>query len=314
MGRITSSFPPGVTASDVVRDMDLSGRRAIVTGAASGIGTEIGRALASAGAHVIVAARNADAGRKAAESINASAGADRAVSDLLDLGSLASVRSFAARWAEEPLYFLINNAGVMACPPGYTEDGFETHFGVNHLGHFLLASLLVPALKRGAPGRVVALSSAGHRRSDIIFEDIHYRQRPYDAVEAYGQSKTANALFAVALDKRLGGDGVRAFAVDPGGVATALIRHMTDELYERMGVVPVERRPPGSLKSPAQGAATAVWAAVGKELEGRGGLYLQDCAEAPRFGPLHPRGVMPYAIDAQRAELLWEVSAQEVGS
>lgn len=311
--RITSSCPPTIEAREIVRGADLRGRRAIVTGAASGIGLEIARALASAGAEVVVAARNAEAGRSAAEDINRTAGAGCAVPDLIDLGSLDSVRGFARRWASEPLHFLINNAGVMACPQAYTVDGFETHMGVNHLGHFLLSNLLLPALKRGAPSRVVALSSAGHRRSDIRFEDINYRNRPYDAVEAYGQSKTANALFAVEFDRRLGEEGVHAFAVDPGGVATALIRHMTDDLYARMGVVPVDRRPPGSLKTPAQGAATAVWAAVAQELEGKGGLYLQDCAEAPLLGPAHPRGVAHFAVDPAGAERLWSISEAETG-
>ena len=311
-GRIEGQLPPSVTAEEVIRGVDLRGRRAIVTGGASGIGQAIAGALVGAGAQVVIAGRNTQAGDDAANRINAAAGADLATADLLDLGSLESVRDFARRRAGEPLDLLINNAGVMACPLGWTIDGFETHMGVNHLGHFLLASLLTPSLRRGVRPRVVALSSAGHRFSDIVFDDLHYRARDYDAIEAYGQSKSANALFAVGFDKRFKSEGIRAFSVDPGGVATSLIRHMTDELYQRMGAVPVDRRPPGSLKRPEQGAATAVWAAVAPELDEAGGLYLQDCAEAPLFGPEQPRGVMPHAIDEARAERLWTVSGSEV--
>jgi NAD(P)-dependent dehydrogenase (short-subunit alcohol dehydrogenase family) len=311
--RITSRFDAKTTALEVVAGIDLSGRSAIVTGGASGIGVETVRALASAGAQVTIAARNLQAAAAVAGMINGELGAARVSFDALELGDLASVREFARRWSEKPLSLLINNAGVMACPLGRTKDNFEIQFGTNHLGHFLLATLLVPALEAGAPSRLISLSSSGHMSSAIDFEDPNYLQRSYHPFKAYGQSKTANALFAVEYDRRHRERGVRAFSVMPGVIETHLGRHMTPELMAELGL-----KPPGRgednlrllRKSAAQGAATSVWAATAPELAGVGGLYLEDCAEALPFSRDLPRGkgVMPHALDPQSARRLWDLS------
>ena len=319
--RLTSRFDADSTGAEVMQGVDLSGRTAIVTGAASGLGAETARVLALAGAQVTLAARNLEAARKVATDIDAQAGPGRTNVAELELGDLASVRRFAEAWGERPLHLLINNAGVMACPFGRTLDGFETQFGVNHLGHFLLTQLLLPALRRGAPGRVVALSSSGHLYSDIHFEDPHYRTRPYKAFEAYGQSKTANALFALEFDRRHGGEGLHAFSLMPGVIATPLLRHMNAEVYAEIGVKPKPAADGGSAvpssvakpKSVEQGVATTLWAATAPELEAHGGLYLEDCAEAEPHAPGARRGVAAYARDPERARRLWELSEREVG-
>ena len=220
MNRITSPFGAYTSASDVVAGHDLSGRTVVVTGAATGIGIETARALASGGAIVTLAVRNRDAGANAAADINASIGADRARVGTLDLSSLASVAAFVSAWGDAPLDILINNAGVMACPQSYTADDLEMQIGTNHLGHYLLTLGLVPALRKaattGRTARVVALSSTGHMRGGMNFEDPHYRRRPYDKWEAYGQSKTANALFAVGFNTRFADLGITANAAPRG--------------------------------------------------------------------------------------------------
>lgn len=303
------SGPVRQRAADVVRGIDLSGRTAIVTGGASGIGLETARALAGAGAAVTIASRDAVATAAAAHDINASIDAERVVPAVLDLASLASIRQFAEGWDDRPLDLLIENAGIMACPFTRTAEGFEMQIGVNHHGHFLLARLLLPALQRAAPSRLVVLSSPGQRRSDVHLDDLHYRTRAYDPLDAYGQSKTADSLFAIEFDRRHAAVGIRAFAVFPGGIATPLLRHMNEALYEKMGVVPVEKRPPGALKTPEEGAATTVWAAVAPELTGRGGLHVSDCAvvaAGDRQGPV------PYAVDPAHARALWELTEREL--
>lgn len=320
-GRISSRFGRHATAMEVLADQDLRGRTAIVTGGASGVGFEAARALASAGASVTIAARNLAAATAAAASINGSLREPRVTVGELDLGDIASIRRFSDRWGDEPLGILVNNAGVMASPEGTTKDGFEVHFGTNHLGHFLLAVLLTPALKRGAPSRMISLSSSGHMRSGIDFEDPHFRHRPYDPLLAYGQSKTANALFAVEFDRRHRTDGIRAFSVMPGMIRTNLLRHInTDELAEKFGLgqnasASADAAEAPSFRTPGQGAATIVWAAVSPDLDGVGGLYLQDCAEAPPFEPGMPRGqgVQPHALDPRSARALWELSERELG-
>lgn len=312
--RLLSRFDARSTAEDVIAGIDLGGKVAIVTGGASGIGAETARVLAGAGAEVVIAARDVAAGQQVADAINAATGAARVTVRPLDLGDLATVRRFAEEWGDRPLNLLINNAGVMACPQGATKDGFEQQIGVNHLGHFLLANLLVDALAAGAPTRVVSLSSRGHLFSDIDFDDPHFRHRPYDPMQAYGQSKTANALFAVAFDARFRDRGIRAFSVMPGVIATALERHMTDDIYRQVGIKPLAERDRAHMKSIAQGAATTVWAAVAPELDGRGGLYLEDCVEAQLFekGVRGP-SVMPYAIAPDSAARLWDWSEHAVG-
>jgi NAD(P)-dependent dehydrogenase (short-subunit alcohol dehydrogenase family) len=236
--RPKSSFSRKSTADEVVAALDLKGLTIIVTGGATGIGIETCVSLAKAGAsEVVLAVRNAEAAEKAiAEIKKRSEKNPKCVVtwSMLDLSELASVRAFAAAWGDRPLNVLINNAGVMACPQTYTKDGFEMQIGTNHFGHFLLTLLLVPALKAGAkqlgrPSRVVCLSSIGHRRSPIMFEDMNFKKTPYDKWQAYGQSKTANALFALAFDKRYKDSGVRAFSVHPGGIFTPLQRHLPKE-------------------------------------------------------------------------------------
>ena len=225
------AFGPETTTTEVLDGVDLSGKTAVVTGASAGLGAETARSLASVGAHVVMAVRDADKGRAAA------AGIKEAVPDAslelgtVDLASLDSVRAFADWLLErhDRIDLLINNAGVMACPLGRTAEGFEMQLGTNHLGHFLLTTLVAPALLAAAPARVVNLSSRGHQRSDMQWDDPHYRERPYDKWEAYGQSKTANALFALQLDALARDVGVRAFSVHPGGIFTPLQRYLTKE-------------------------------------------------------------------------------------
>jgi len=319
MDRITSAFGAFTPARDVAAGHDLTGRTAIVTGGASGIGVETARALAMAGAEVTLAVRNLEAGMKAAADINESAGAQRASVGRLDLSSLASVAAFADHWGDAPLHILVNNAGVMACPQSYTADGLEMQIGTNHFGHFLLAVLLARGLMNGAEdgrtARVVALSSIGHRRSPMIWEDTHYRTRPYDKWEAYGQSKTANALFAVGFNARFAELGVTANAVMPGGIMTPLQRHLPREEMIAMGWMDDKGVVREGFKTPEQGASTSVWAALAPELEGVGGLYLEDCAQAAPWSKEAPvKGVMPHALDPEEAERLWTLSEETTGA
>jgi len=319
MERITSQFGATTTALEVVAGHDLSGRTAIVTGGAAGLGLQTVRALAQAGATVVIGARSTAAGEQAIAQIEP-ASAKRISVEPLELGSFASVRQFAARWGHRPLDLLINNAGVMATPQGLTQDQLETQIGINHFGHFLLTLRLIPALEAGARrsghfSRVVVLSSGGHRLSPIHFDDPHYRARPYDKWEAYGQSKTANALFAVELSRRFKDRGVVANSVMPGRIRTGLIRHLSDEDLARFGSHPRQDTPPPGYKTPEQGAATTVWAAVAQELEGVGGLYLEDCAQAvPATPELRRSGVMPHALDPLAAERLWTLSERTVAN
>lgn len=317
MGRITSSFGYRSTALDVVKGHDLRGRLAVVTGATSGLGIETARALATAGADVTLAVRDVARAEPIVRELRASTGNEKVSASALDLASLASVRRFAEGFLSRglPLHVLVNNAGIMACPLGRTEDGFEAQFGTNHLGHFLLAVLLRPALEAGAPSRVVSLSSLGHRRSDIHFDDVNYLHRPYDKWEAYGQSKTANALFAVGLSRRFGSRGVLANAVMPGGIMTGLQKSLSREEMSAMGWIDAEGKPNPMFKTPAEGAATSVWAAVAKELEGVGGLYLEDCQQAEPWTAERPyQGYMPYALDPERADRLWALSEELCGA
>jgi len=314
---IISRFGAFTPARDVVQGLDLFGRTAIITGAATGIGVETARALSQAGARVVLAVRNLEAGAKAAADIARTARAPVTL-EALDLADLASVREFTARWGAHPLHILINNAGVMACPQAYTADDLEMQIGTNHFGHYLLAKGLAPALiagaKSGRYARVVALSSIGHRRSPIHFEDIHYRRRPYDKWGAYGQSKTANALFAVGFNSRFQDEGITANAVMPGGIMTPLQRHLSREEMLDFGWINDRGDVHAGFKTAEQGASTSVWAAVAPELEGQGGLYLENCAQATPFDPSNPAiGVMPHALDPEAAERLWAVSAETTG-
>jgi NAD(P)-dependent dehydrogenase (short-subunit alcohol dehydrogenase family) len=314
--RITSPFGRTSTALEVIKGHDLTGKTVFVTGAASGIGVETARALATAGADLTLAVRDTAKGEAVAADLRRSTGNKKIAVGALDLGDLASVRKFAAAFAAShpALHILINNAGIMATPEGKTKEGHELQFGTNHLGHFLLANLLMPQLQKGAPARVVSLSSIGHRRSPVVFDDIDFKNRPYDKWSAYGQSKTANALFAVRLTHRFRDRGVLANAVMPGGIMTGLQKHMPMEEKKALGwILPDGSINPG-MKTPEQGAATSIWAAVGAELEGVGGLYLEDCAQAVEWKEDAPwSGVLPHALDPQAAERLWTVSERMVG-
>ena len=313
--RLISRFDARSTALDVVEGQDLAGRTAVITGGASGIGLETARALSRAGARVVLAVRDLGAGGRAAAQLARTARAPVTV-ETLDLADLASVRSFAERWGEHPLNLLINNAGVMACPLARTADGLELQIGTNHFGHHALAVGLVPALRAGADkagraSRVVALSSIAHRRSPVQFEDVNYRHRPYDKWEAYGQSKTADALFAAGFDRRFKGQQINANAVMPGGIMTPLQRHLSREEMEGFGWIGEDGQVNGRFKTPEQGAATTVWAATAPELEGIGGRYLENCAEAAPFDASDPTvGVMPYALDPEAADRLWDLSEE----
>ncbi len=316
--RITSRFGAFTPARDVVQGLDLSGRTAIVTGGATGIGVETARALSEAGARVVLAVRNLQAGAQAAADIARTAKAPVTL-ESLDLADLASVRDFTDRWGDHPLHMLINNAGVMACPQSYTADDLEMQIGTNHFGHYRLAVGLVPALMAGAragrSARVVALSSIGHRRSPVHFDDVNYRHRPYDKWEAYGQSKTANALFAVGFDRRFRDQGITANAVMPGGIMTPLQRHLRREEMLDFGWINEQGEVHAGFKTPEQGASTSVWAATAPELEGIGGLYLENCGQAPPFEKANPTiGVMPHALDPEAAERLWELSVETTGA
>lgn len=319
--RITSPFGATSTARDVAAGHDLRGRRIVVTGAASGIGVETAIALAEAGADVVMAVRDVPKAEALAAPVNARVGAPRLSARALDLSDARSIAHFAAAELEtgEPLHVLINNAGVMASPLARVGPGWEEQFGVNHLGHFLLTVMLLPALEAGAaethrPSRVVSLSSIGHRRSDVNFDDLHFERRPYDKWEAYGQAKTANALFAVGLSRKAAARGVVANAVMPGGIMTALQRHLPKAEMVGYGWIDEDGRPNPRMKTPEQGAATSVWAAIGPELEAIGGLYLEDCAQAEPWSSEKPwSGVLPYALDPDKADRLWSVSEELVG-
>jgi NAD(P)-dependent dehydrogenase (short-subunit alcohol dehydrogenase family) len=302
------------TASEVVAGLDLSHVSAIVTGASGGLGAETARALAERGARVTLTARDVAKGEAAAEKIRKSTGNARVDVLPLELMSRDSVRAFAKDFSSrhKKLNVLINNAGVMACPLARTAEGWESQFATNHLGHFLLTGLLTPLLVASAPSRVISVSSRGHRFSPVIFDDIHFERRPYDKWSAYGQSKTANVLFAVELDRQLAARGVRANALHPGGIVTELGRHLTnDDIVELMS-----RAPGGKMdwKTPEQGAATSTWGATAPELEGKGGLYLDDCQIASvRKSEDDASGYEAYARDEAAAKRLWTVSEEHVG-
>jgi NAD(P)-dependent dehydrogenase (short-subunit alcohol dehydrogenase family) len=318
---------PNTTTDDVVRGIDLHGTRALVTGASTGLGEETARALASAGAAVTMAVRDPAKGDAAAARIRATVpDADLEVR-AVELGSLASIRAFAAGFLadHDRLDLLIDNAGVMATPQATTADGFELQFGTNHLGHFLLTTLLIPALVAAAPSRVVVVSSNGHHMGDVDLDDPGFTATEYNPWIAYGRSKTANVLFAVELDRRLADQGVRAFAVHPGMIRTELGRHLTDESRAQMMAAIASAGSaasgggaghggPPPMKSIPAGAATTVFAATSPTLDGRGGLYLEDCQVSEPASGSTMGGVRDYAIDPERAAALWTLSEQLTAS
>lgn len=312
------AFGADTTTDEVLAGRNLDGLRVIVTGASGGLGEETARALAAHGAQVTMTARDPARGAAAADRIQASTGRDDLEVRELELADPDSIRAFADGWLadHDGLDVLINNAGIMACPLGRTSQGYELQFATNHLGHFLLTGRLLPALRQGVRPRIVNLSSAAHKLSAVDFDDPHFERREYDKWGAYGQSKTANVLFAVGLESRLSGAGIHAYALHPGGIMTDLGRHLAEsdvvELMRRAKVDPGEGL---KMKSIPAGAATTVWAATAAELEGRGGIYLEDCQIAPRCdGRLEDPGYMDYAVDADAAERLWTLSEELIGA
>ncbi|HNS85975.1 MAG TPA: oxidoreductase [Parvularculaceae bacterium] len=313
---IDSPFHAKSTALEVVKGVDLSGKNAIVTGGYSGIGVETVRALVAAGAEVLVPARDIAKAKDALGEFGA-----KAAVAAMDLSDLSSVRKFArdVMTAGEPVHLLINNAGVMACPEMRAGENWELQFATNHIGHFVLTNELAPLLKKADGARVVCLSSTGHKLSPIRWGDIHFRKEPYNKWIAYGQAKTANSLFAVELDARMKNDGVRAFAVHPGGIVTPLQRHLDKEEMIALGWL----GPDGELsdmakqmfKTPEQGASTTIWAATSAQLDGEGGVYCENCNIAKLGGEGSPRwaDVQPYAVDRDQAARLWRETQAMIG-
>jgi len=305
--RITTPFGATSTADEVVAGIDLSGKRAIVTGASSGLGQETARALAGAGAEVTLAVRNLAAGAAAAAAIVESVGTANVQIAPLELSERRSVRSFVAAW-DGPLHILVNNAGIMATPERRTAEGWEMQFATNHLGHFGLTTGLHGALAAAGRARVVNVSSVGHLNGEVIFDDPNFEHHAYDPWAAYSQSKTANVLFAVEIAKRWDSEGITANALNPGRImGTGLISHV-----DTAASPPQSFDPAGStgvsIKDIQQGAATSVLLAASPLVEGITGRYFEDCQEAEPCVPGIRRGVAPYAVDPQKAAGLWQLS------
>jgi NAD(P)-dependent dehydrogenase (short-subunit alcohol dehydrogenase family) len=297
------------TTDEVLEGVDLNGKVAVVTGASTGLGLETARALAWVGAQVVLAGRDGARVAAAAATIRERVPDAQLEQGALDLTSLASVRAFADWYTSvhDRLHLLINNAGVMYTPFEHTAEGFEMQFGTNHVGHFLLTCLLVPQLLADPPSRVVNLSSGGHMGSDIVWDDVNFERRDSDKFAAYGQSKTANILFSVELDHRLGDRGVHAYAVHPGMIATELGRYMTKDDFQAL-MDRAKSSPSGGMpayKTVEQGAATSVWAATAPELDDEGGTYLADAEVTDQHAP--------WARDPDSATRLWTLSEEMVG-
>jgi NAD(P)-dependent dehydrogenase (short-subunit alcohol dehydrogenase family) len=319
---MSNVFGATSTTDEVLHGINLTGKRVLVTGVSAGIGVETARALAAHGAQVVGAARDLSKAQAATEQVRAQAASGGSL-DLvqLDLASLESVRRCADGLlaAKKSFDLIIANAGVMACPKGETADGFETQFGTNHLGHFVLVNRIASLLKAGS--RLVNLSSAGHRYADVDLEDPNFEHTPYEEFIAYGRSKTANVLFAVEFDRRHKARGVRATAVHPGAIRTELSRHLTPQVLEKLIAEINASQPKGAApftyKSIPQGAATSVWAAGVADPEAIGGRYCEDCHVAevvstPGLSGLRG-GVRAYALDPQHAQALWQKSEEMVG-
>jgi NAD(P)-dependent dehydrogenase (short-subunit alcohol dehydrogenase family) len=321
---MTSKLGATSTADDVLSGVDLRGKRVLVTGVSAGIGVETARALAAHGAHVIGAVRDLGKAERATAHVRRGAAASGGSFELvrLDLASLRSVRACADALSAtgEPLDGVIANAAVMATPFGHTEDGFETQFGTNHLGHFMLINRIASLIRPG--GRVVSLSSSGHRIANVDLDDPNFERTDYHPYRAYGRSKTANILFAVGFDRRHRARGVRAAAVHPGGIQTEIGRHShaaeEQEMIEKLNrQLAAEGKPLFRWKSVAQGAATSVWTAVAAPADQIGGRYCENC----HVGSIVPdgvklssnaEGVRGYALDPENAEALWNKSEQLV--
>lgn len=302
------------TAAEVLDGVDLTGKRAVVTGAASGIGVETARALAGAGAAVTLAVRDTARGAEVAADIIATTGSEQVLTAALELTDAASIDAFTAAW-DGPLHILVNNAGVMAVPERtLTPAGQELQFAINHLGHFRLAVGLHGALTAAEGARIVAVSSSAHLRSPVVLDDLSYAFLPYDGWNAYGQSKTANVLFAVGVGQQWAADGIVANALMPGSIRTGLQRHIDQEWYEQVREQLKDTMP---AKTPEQGAATSVLLAASPLTDGMSGRYFEDCQEAVvvrERGGLGASGVADYALDPDNAERLWARSLELIGA
>jgi NAD(P)-dependent dehydrogenase (short-subunit alcohol dehydrogenase family) len=311
--RITTPFGPASTAAEVIAGVSLAGKRAIVTGASSGIGQETARVLAGAGADVTLAVRDIAAGEKAASAIADSGGNPHVRVARLDLADRASVGEFVSGWTG-PLHILVNNAGIMATPERRTPEGWELQFATNHLGHFALTTGLHGALAAAGGARVVMVSSVGHVNGEVLFDDVNFERHPYNAWVAYSQSKTANVLFAVEAAGRWARDNIAVNALNPGRIAsTGLIGHVDPtavppQSFDAAGTTGV------SVKDIPQGAATSVLLAASPLVEGVTGKYFEDCQEAEPFVPGIRRGVAAYALDPAKAARLWQLSLDLLAS
>lgn len=317
---IRENFGATTTADEVFDGMDLSGKLVVITGGASGLGQETARAMAAKSAQIVIPVRDTAKGEEAVAMIQNSVPDANIELMECDLGSMKSIRSFAGAFLakHDQIDLLINNAGVMACPYSETSDGLEMQFGTNHIGHFLLTNLLMPAILKGAEssggGRIVNLSSRGHHFDRVHFDDLNFETRDYDKWQSYGQAKTANILFSVGLEARLADKSVHAYAVHPGGIQTNLGRHLSEEditaLLKRMEDNGGESF---AFKTVAAGAATTCFAATAPEVAGKGGIYLEDCHVAAVDDENPQDGVRSYAVDADNAEKLWAMSEEIVG-
>jgi NAD(P)-dependent dehydrogenase (short-subunit alcohol dehydrogenase family) len=312
---MANQFGAETSAEEAAGDVDLSGKTIVITGGSAGLGVETARVLASRGARIVSVVRDEAKGRAAAETIRASVPKADIEFATLDLFDLDSVRKGADDIAKRfpKIDRLINNAGVMACPLGRTKEGLDTQLGTNHLGHFVLTARVMDNVLADAPSRIVNLSSGGHRMSPMRFDDPFFEKEEYSKFIAYGQAKTANVLFSLALDSRFKDRGVRSVAVHPGAIHTELGRHMTGDDFKDL----MKGRPqvePMKFKELAQGAATTVWAATTREFDNAGGVYCEDCGVASVIDTAGTsEGVMSWALDSKAADRLWTLSEEWSG-
>jgi NAD(P)-dependent dehydrogenase (short-subunit alcohol dehydrogenase family) len=310
-----SGFGWATTTDEVLAGKDLSGCTVFITGANSGLGQETARAMAAKGAHVVMAGRDQAKLDEAVAAIRAELPDAMLDTITVDLGSLESIRASTSRARQRfaKIDILINNAGVMATPFTHTADGFEMQFGTNHLGHFALTGELLPLIEAGDHKRIVNLSSRGHHMGPVHFDDPNFTHRTYDPWSSYGQSKTANVLFSVGIEQRYAVLGIHAYAVHPGGIETNLGRHMTQAMREALMARITSRDGGFQWKTIPQGAATSCWAATAPELEGKGGVYCEDCHVAEQDDESSSGGVRSYALNPSFADQLWKLSEDLTG-
>lgn len=310
-----SEFGWASTTDEVLEGIDMHGLTVFITGANSGLGQETARAMAAKGAHVIMAGRDQAKLDDAAAAIHAEVPGAQLDTITVDLTSLENIRAATSRARQRfsKIDLLINNAGVMATPFGHTADGFEMQFGTNHLGHFALTGELFPLIEAGQGRRIVNLSSRGHHFAPVDFDDPHFQHRAYDPWQSYGHSKTANVLFSVGLEQRYAVLGIHAYAVHPGGIQTNLGRHMTPEMVDTLMKRVTTSDAGFAWKTIPQGAATSCWAATAPELEGKGGVYCEDCHVAEVDDESSQGGVRSYALNPSYADQLWKLSEDLTG-